>query len=264
MMVFDGQRAYDFVKYQVDLGPRVVGSEAHYAVTEWITNDLKTKRWEVNYQEGEISGIHIRNIVAKRGIEKPWIIIGSHYDSRMYADRDTVLEGRKLPVIGANDGASSVAILLELARIIPVITDKQIWLVFFDAEDNANISGHEGLLGSRYFVSVLEGKPDRVIILDMVGDKELNIHMELNSDPDLNVEIWKAASDLGYSQFIPTYKHEIIDDHIPFIKADIRAVTVIDFDYPYWHTTHDTLDKISAGSLAIVGEAIIEWLKQYP
>ena len=83
----------------------------------------------------------------------------------------------------------------------------------------------------------------------MVGDKDLNIYMEGNSNPDLNTEIWSVAKELGYSQFIPTYKYDLIDDHIPFIQAGIRAVDVIDFDYPYWHTTNDTLDKVSAESL---------------
>jgi Zn-dependent M28 family amino/carboxypeptidase len=261
--VFDGQRALEYIKFQVELGPRILGSEAHETAAKWIISSLEANKWEVVSQEAEITGVPIKNIIAKSGEGKPWIIIATHYDSRLFADRDSSPEGRKLPVVGANDGASSVAILLELARILPINTDHQIWLVFFDAEDNGNISGYDWILGSKYFITELEGKPDSVIILDMVGDKDLNIYMEQNSDPDLNSEIWAIASELGYTQFIPAYKYNLIDDHIPFIHAGIRAIDVIDFDYPYWHTTHDTLDKISADSLAAVGNTIIKWLEQY-
>jgi glutaminyl-peptide cyclotransferase len=260
---FDGRRALEYAKYQVELGPRTIGSEAHVAVEKFIISKLKNNRWEVDTQETEIGSVPIKNIIARRGKGKPWIIIASHYDSRFFADQDSLPENQKLPVLGANDGASSVAILLELARVLPVITDKQIWLVFLDAEDNGNIPGYDWAMGSQAFVDGLNDKPDSVIIMDMVGDKDLNIYMERNSDSALNTEIWEAASELGFTQFISTYKYNLIDDHIPFIEAGIRAVDVIDFDYPYWHTTHDTLDKISASSLNVVGETIIKWLNQY-
>jgi Zn-dependent M28 family amino/carboxypeptidase len=260
---FNGERAYEHVKYQVEQGPRTLNSEAHDIVAEWIESNLKRYKWDVEIQEGHISGISIKNIIGKKGNGRPWIIIASHYDSRQFADRDLNPDNRKLPVEGANDGASSVAILLELARVIPRVKDKQIWLVFFDAEDNGNIPGFDWILGSRYFVDELIEKPDKVVILDMVGDKDLNIHLELNSNPIINSEIWNAASDLGYTQFIPTYKYDLIDDHIPFIEAGISAVDVIDFSYPYWHTTLDTLDKVSVDSLKIVGDTIVHWLEYY-
>jgi Zn-dependent M28 family amino/carboxypeptidase len=262
-IVFDGQRAYEDVKYQAGLGPRILGSEAHENTVNWIISRLQKLNWDIDIQEADISEVSIKNIIAKKGTGVPWIIIASHYDSRLFADQDPTPEGRKLPVIGANDGASSVAILLELARILPDKFNKQIWLVFFDAEDNGNIQGYEWRMGSQYFVDKLNGKPDAVVILDMVGDKNLNIYMERNSNPDLNKEIWGVASKLGYSPFIPTYKYSLIDDHIPFLDAGIRAADVIDFDYPYWHTTNDTLDKISADSLKAVGETIFKWLDQY-
>jgi Zn-dependent M28 family amino/carboxypeptidase len=181
----------------------------------------------------------------------------------MFADRDSNPENMRTPVVGANDGASSVAILLELARVLPIRLEEQIWLVFFDAEDNGDISGYDWSMGSQYFVSELKGKPDDVIIIDMVGDKDLNIYMERNSNPDLNQEIWGVASTLGHSQFRGAYKHQLTDDHLPFIQAGIKAIDIIDFDYPYWHTTHDTLDKVSADSLEIVGETILKWLVEY-
>jgi Zn-dependent M28 family amino/carboxypeptidase len=261
---FSGQLALEDVKYQVDLGARTPGSEAHLRVANWIMSRLEDLDWQVNTQETVISNIPIKNIIARRGMGTPWIIISSHYDTRIFADSDLNPENQKLSMPGANDGASSVAILLELARVIPTNLNKQIWLVFFDAEDNYNIPGYAGELGSQYFVNELTGKPDRVVLLDMVGDRDLNIFMERNSDPELNIEIWDVAAELGYSQFIPSYKHAMIDDHIPFIRAGIRAVDVIDFDYPYWHTAQDTIDKISADSLKAVGETILKWLEQYP
>lgn len=262
--VFSGQRAFEDVKFQVGLGPRTMGSDAHRRVANWIISKLQGLNWHVNTQETLIFGVPIKNIIARSGDGTPWIIIASHYDSRLLADRDLNPENQKLPVMGANDGASSVAILLELARVIPTSINKQIWLVFFDAEDNGNISGLDWDLGSQYFVSELNGKPDTAVILDMVGDKDLNIYMERNSNPELNKEIWEVASELGYSEFISSYKHAMIDDHIPFVRAGIRAVDIIDFDYPYWHTSQDTLDKVSADSLKVVGETILKWLEQFP
>jgi len=261
---FDGQRAYDDVKYQVALGPRTLGSVSHENVANWIITNLESSKWDVITQETNISGVPIKNIIAKRGTGAPWIIFASHYDSRLFADQDSTPEGRKLPVLGANDGASTVGILLELARDLPRKDDKQIWLVFLDAEDNGDIQGSDWILGSQYFVDELSGKPDNAVILDMVGDKDLNIYMEQNSNHDLNQEIWRVASNLDYKQFIPTYKYNLIDDHIPFINAGIKAVDIIDFDYPYYHTTNDTLDKVSAESMKAVGDTILKWLEQYP
>jgi glutaminyl-peptide cyclotransferase len=258
---FDGELTYADVKYQLELGPRIPGSDAHIKTGEWIVDKLKKFRWDVETQETTISGINIKNIIAKRGSGTPWVIIGSHYDSRKFADNDPTMEERQNPVPGANDGASSTAILLELGRILPIKPNKQIWLVFFDAED---ISGNAIALGSHYFVSQMVGNPDSVVILDMVGDKDLNIYMEGNSNPELNKEIWDIATVLGHSQFIPSYKYTILDDHVPFVNAGIKAVDIIDFDYPYWHTTEDTLDKISAESLEIVGETVTRWLDVFP
>lgn len=259
---FNGKRALEYVKYQVGLGPRIPGSEAHDKAMSWIISSLDKQKWTVEIQDAVVSGVPIRNIIAKRGTGKPWIVIASHYDSRIFADREKNPDDQIFPVDGANDGASSVAILLELARVLPFNRDKQIWLVFFDAEDNGNIPGYEWILGSQYFVSKLDNKPDKVVILDMVGDKDLNIFMERNSDPELNTEIWGVASRLGYPQFIPSYKYNLIDDHIPFINAGIKAVNIIDFDYPYWHTRNDTVDKISPESLKVVGDTIIQWLDE--
>ena len=119
------------------------------------------------------------------------MIIGAHYDSRLLADPDPDPSLRNQPVPGANDGASGVAVLLELARILPKNLDKTIWLVFFDAEDNGNIPGYDWIMGSRVFVQTLIDKPDEAIIIDMIGDADLNIYQEKNSDQKFN------RSDLG-------------------------------------------------------------------
>jgi glutaminyl-peptide cyclotransferase len=261
---FNAERAYQDVAYQLSFGPRTMGSEAHEQVAEWLINSLREQGWQVNTQETIISGNKVKNIIAKRGEGTPWVILGSHYDSRTFADQDPNPANRTKPVMGADDGASSVAVLLELARVIPKNQNKQIWLVFFDNEDNGTSSGTGWVIGSSYFVSQLVGMPDSVVILDMVGDKDLNIYMERNSNPQLNDEIWSMAKSLGYSQFIDSYKYGLLDDHTPFIQAGMTAADIIDFNYPYWHTTQDTLDKISANSLMVVGETILTWLNETP
>lgn len=261
-MVFSGQRALADAVEQVNLGPRTPDSKAHAIFLNWLQSKIIQTGWQVSHQTGTFQGHTINNIVAQNSNAPPQIIIAAHYDSRLLSDNDPDPNLRSNPVPGANDGASGVAVLLELARTIP---DKSlpIWLVFLDAEDNGNIPGWEWLLGSRYFVSMLETKPQAVILLDMIGDENLNIHIERNSNIELSDEIWSTAQLLGYEKnFINTPKYSIIDDHIPFIEAGIPAVDIIDFDYPYWHTTADTIDKISADSLAIVGSTILFWINQ--
>jgi len=221
---------------------------------------LSNAGWEVDNQIFNWNGYQLTNIIAKRSSGNPWVILGAHYDSRFFADRDADVSQQTKPVPGANDGASGVAVLLELARVLPVDLDKTVWIVLFDAEDNGNIAGWEWILGSRVFARDLVSKPDAVIIIDMVGDADLNIYKERNSDPLLQNEIWGIANELGYPQFISDYKHQILDDHIPFIEQGIPAIDIIDFDYPYWHTTQDTLDKISSNSLDAVGTVLLNWL----
>ncbi len=212
-------------------------------------------------QKTEMLGHPIQNVIAKRGSGKPWIILGAHYDSRLHANQDPDLAARELPVPGANDGASGVAALLELARVLPRDIDGQIWLVFFDAEDNGNIEGWDWILGSRAFADSLQSKPDGVVVLDMIGDADLNIYLEGNSDSALSAEIWQQAAELGHEDvFINSVKYSMLDDHSPFLARGIPAVDIIDFDYPYWHTRADTLDKISANSLQAVGETLLAWL----
>ena len=257
---FDGEKAYKDVEYQVTLGPRTLGSAAHQETRSWIRSELITYGWEVENQELSWENVPIQNIIGKRGNGSQWVIIGAHYDSRFSADRDPNPSLRNQPVPGANDGASGVAVLLELARCLPKNLNKTIWLVFFDAEDNGNLPGYDWLLGSRAFVGALTGIPNQVVVIDMIGDKDLNIYKEKNSDVGITQSIWSTAASLGYQEFIPTLKYRIIDDHMPFLEKKIPATDIIDFDYSYWHTTQDILDKISAKSLQIVGETLRVWL----
>jgi Zn-dependent M28 family amino/carboxypeptidase len=259
---FDGERAYELVKQQVAFGPRPPGSRAHSRTVDWIVSQLEQFGWSVEVQESWMLDHPIRNIVAKRGTGSPWIILGAHYDTRIYADQEPDPKKRILPVPGANDGASGVAVLIELARTIPQDLDNQIWLVFFDAEDNGRIPSWDWILGSHAFVDQLEAKPDAAVILDMIGDADLNIYLERNSSLSVAQAIWAQAAALGYAdRFIPNPKHSMIDDHTPFLNAEIPAVDIIDFDYPYWHTLEDTPDKVSAESLQVVGETMLAWLK---
>lgn len=257
---FDGERALADVQTQVSFGPRTPGSPGHAMVREWIRTELESAGWRAEIQETEFAGHPIRNIVAQQNDLPPEIILGAHYDTRMLADQDPNLDLRSEPVPGANDGASGVAVLLELARTLP--TDgAPIWLVFFDAEDNGKIEGWDWILGSRSFVEQNAVEPRAVVIVDMIGDADLNIYMEKDSDPALRGEIWRTAADLGFGDlFIPQEKYTMLDDHTPFLEAGLPAVDIIDFDYPYWHTTGDTPDKVSAESLRAVGETLRTWI----
>lgn len=258
---FSGEAAMRHVETQMSFGPRVVGTEAHDRAVDWIRAEAEGAGWQVEIQETTWQNQPVRNIIAKRGSGTPWVIIGAHFDSRMVADKDPDPEKQTQPVPGANDGASGVAVLLELARVLPKDLEKQVWLVFFDSEDNGRLPGWDWILGSRAFADALEGTPDAVVIVDMIGDADLNIYQERNSDPELTDEIWKIAAQAGYGeQFIPEPKHSMLDDHTPFLEKGITAIDIIDFDYPYWHTTQDTTDKVSGQSLEAVGETLRQWL----
>lgn len=270
---FNGQRAYRDVEYQVSLGARTPGSQAHALTVDWISSELQSAGWSVETQETQMLEHPILNVIGRWGEGRPWYILGAHYDSRLVADRDPVVGNRSLPVPGANDGASGVAVLLELGRVLPdhLLTRdglprgkaRQIWLVFFDAEDNGRLPGWDWILGSRAFVSELEATPDAVVIVDMIGDADLKLYQEKNSDPALTEEIWIRAAELGYEDiFIPKQRHRILDDHIPFLLAGIPAVDLIDFDYTYWHTTADTADKVSPTSLQVIGDTLLSWLTE--
>ena len=258
---FDGSRAFADVETQVAFGPRSTGSPGHEQLRAWIQDEIVQSGWQVEVQASETMGHTVYNIIAKNSDQPPQIIVGAHYDSRLFADHDPDPAKQSEPVPAANDGASGVAVLLELARSLPKDT-VPVWLVFFDAEDNGRIEGWDWILGSREFVKNNPAvRPQAVVIVDMIGDADLNIYKERNSNAAITDEIWAVAKELGYEdKFIPEYKFSMLDDHTPFLEAGIPAVDIIDFDYPYWHTTQDTPDKVSAESLEAVGMTVGTWI----
>ncbi len=264
VLIFDGLHAYDFAEDQMEFGQRSPGSEGSDQISSWIESQLEENGWVVEEQLFEYEDTEIANIIAKRASDEdqPPIILGAHFDTRPIADQDTAEP--HAPVPGANDGASGVAVLLELSRVLSEADLKApVWLVFFDAEDSGGIDGWEWSVGSAHFAQELNVRPLSVVIIDMVGDENLEIYLERNSDEHLSQEIWEVASELGYEGFIPEFKYAMIDDHLPFRRKEIPAILIIDFDYPYWHTTQDTIDKISAASLEQVGRTIQTWILNY-
>ena len=259
--VFNSTRAMQDAAAQVSFGPRIPGSIGHSLAVDYITQELVKAGWQVEIQETTSMGHPIRNIIAQRGNGSPWVLLGTHYDTRQISDLDPDVDRRADPVPGANDGASGVAVLLELARVLPMDTTPQVWLVFFDAEDQGNIPGWDWILGSRAYVESLQEYPDKVVIVDMIGDSDLNVYQERNSNPIITAEIWETAASLGFeNHFIPEVKYSILDDHTSFLEQGIPAIVMIDFDFPYWHTTADTLDKISPDSLEMIGKTLLKWL----
>ncbi len=260
--VFDGQRAYAWVEQQCALGPRVTGSAARDAAAELIRTALTAQGWTVEEQVFTYRGVTVRNVLAWRG-EGPATLLGAHYDSRAAADQ----EDPSQPVLGANDGASGVAVLLELARVLELDwTRQRVYLAFFDAEDNGELQGWPWSVGAEYMAAswTEEGRPplSRVVVVDMVGDADLQLFYDGHSDAELRAALWSLAAELRYTAFVPQVKYFMIDDHLPFAQRGIPAVDVIDFDYPYWHTTQDTPDKVSAASLEAVGRVLETWLER--
>ena len=258
---FDGERAYNDILYLESIGPRIPGTSGHKEAIDWMEKELIKAGWKVSRQKIWVKGKVVTNLIAEKGEGSKRVLLGAHYDTRIFADQDPDILLQDQPVPGANDSASGVALLLELARILPRDLDLIVQIVLFDAEDNGGIGDWDWILGSRGYVEHMSIRPDSVIIVDMIGDTDLDIFKEYNSDPLLLDQIWEKAEELGYSSvFKDEYKHSMLDDHTPFIEAGIPAVDIIDFDYPYWHTTADTADKVSPVSLQIVGETLYGWL----
>jgi glutaminyl-peptide cyclotransferase len=257
---FDGESAYQLAEAQMTFGARIPGSEAHWATGDWIIETLESSGWRVEEQLFEYQGVLARNIIASLpNQEGEWVLLGAHYDTRPLADR--VELDPTAPVPGANDGASGVAVLLELARVLNQDNlSVNVRLVFFDVEDSGGLEGWDWIAGSRYYADHLSEFPRAVVIVDMVGDSDLQLFKEHNSDPTLTAEIWNQAESLGMDGFFQEVKYSILDDHTPFLQRGIPAVDMIDFDYPHWHTTEDTLDKISPDSLRQVGVTLQSWL----
>lgn len=268
-VTFSGEEALAHVQTQMAFGPRITGTDEHKAMGDWVIRELSERGWEVFIQPFEpLENVEARNILAVSG-SGPAVILGAHYDTRIFADQDPDPANRNKPVPGANDGASGVAVLMELARSLNVpATGKTICLVFFDAEDNGRIPGWDWILGSRFFVSRLDGlpkcsEPEFAVIVDMIGDADQQVFRERNSTPFLVDALWSTAAEIGYSQWIiDEPRFAMTDDHTPFLEANIPAADMIDFDYPYWHTVEDSLDKVSAESLARIGRTLEVWLER--
>jgi glutaminyl-peptide cyclotransferase len=259
---FDGRRAYGDVQQQVAFGPRVPGSDAHARTLDWMQAELIAAGWQATRQETQSMGHPVINLVASRSDAPAQILLGAHFDSRLHSDRDPQEQLRTQPTPGANDGASGVAVLLELARSLPH-NGVPLMLVLFDAEDNGRIPGWDWILGSRAFVDNMSTRPASMILVDMVGDRDLTIRPEAHSDPALRDSIWATATRLGHADNFPTQVGgAILDDHVPFLEAGIPAVNLIDIDYAYWHTTADTPDKVSVESLQVVGDVLWIWLME--
>jgi hypothetical protein len=259
---FDGKRAYRDIVVQVEFGPRTTGTEGNRRTADYIGVELRQAGWIVEFQDFTYRNTPVRNVIGRANLGKGSIIIlGAHYDTRRLADQDSKHPGD--PVPGANDGASGVAVLLELARVLDLSeVQHEIWMAFFDAEDNGGIDDWDWIVGSTYMAGNLDAQPEAMILLDMVGDVDQQIYFERNSDRELSAKIWTTATQLGYGdRFIPQVRWTMVDDHIPFAQRGIPAVDIIDFNYPYWHTVDDTPDKVSPDSLERVGRTLQVFLE---
>lgn len=273
---FDGALAFEAVQAQMNLGPRPTGSEANLETASLIEETLRALGWQVDVQGFDDQGLPARNILARMSPQPPGgrargsaskpavVLLGAHYDTRPLADNDPDEAKRREPAPGANDGASGVAVLLELARSLdPAVLHDEVWLAFFDAADGGRIDGREPNAGSTHMARTLSRQPNIVVVLDMVGDADQQFYLEGNSTPHYQRQLWYVAQQLGYeANFIPETKWTISDDHLPFRQAGVSAVAIVDFDYPYWHTTSDTIDKISPTSLERVGRVLEYWLEE--
>lgn len=260
---FEGSKAIYYIERQLEFGPRIPGSASSDAMRDFIKKELELSGWIVENQNFIFDQENLTNVIAKSSNSPPKIIIGTHYDTRALSDNELSQSLKQTPVPGANDGASGTAVLLELGRTLSR-EELDIWFVFFDAEDQGNIKNWEWSIGAQYFVNQLNFSPEYVIIIDMIGDANLEIYKENNSTSSLVESVWYEAEKLGYqSYFIQDYKYSIIDDHLPFINKGIPTCLIIDLDYPYWHTTKDKLDKVSGKSLEIIGDVLVSWLSTH-
>lgn len=271
---FNGAAAYEFAEAQLALGPRLPGSEAHAAFLTLAETAFSEAGWTVQRLRGTHNGQSAVNLIIERpdsgktGLRRPWILFGAHYDSRLYANEDPDPGSRRMPVPGGNDGASGVAVLYGLARSFDPGLPVRVTLALFDLEDQGDIEPFQDwCIGSTLVASYYEAQPERpdaVVILDMIGDPDLSIFRERNSDAGLGDQLWAVAAELGHeAAFVNREKFAVYDDHIPFLERGMRAVDLIDFDDPEWHTVRDDLSNVSQESLRIVGEVVLNWAARF-
>jgi Zn-dependent M28 family amino/carboxypeptidase len=255
--IFSGTDAFEYLVDQCDFGPRPPGSDNLSLCRTMIAETFESFGWDVTLQNFTYNNTACVNIIVKWGSENNSpLILGAHYDTRPPGPSDPGSG------VGANDGASGVAVLLELADILPNEIRSSVEIVLFDAEDSGGIPGWDWIQGSTFYVSQLSTERkdsiNTMVLLDGVGDINLELPREWSSTTSLQNSIWNIADQLGYNDtFIDADSVSIIDDHKPFLDANIPAVDIIQYPFPsYWHTLEDTPDKCSAESLEIVGEVM--------
>lgn len=267
---FDGAAALQSVEHQLAFGPRIPGTEAHRRMGDWLDSVLTARADTVVVQAWShvtLSGdtLPLRNFLARfRPAATERLLFLAHWDTRPRSDGPNSTAPDR-PVPGANDGASGVAVLLGVAQALRLQPPGVgVDLLFVDGEDYGLFADKaDVLIGARYYAAHLPPgpKPLYAVLFDMVGDRDLQIYQEGNSllgAPEVVELVWDVARSLGHQNvFRPSPLHTIDDDHIPLQQVGIRAIDVIDFDYPYWHTPEDTLDKVSAHSLQVVGEVAL-------
>jgi glutaminyl-peptide cyclotransferase len=262
---FSGAAAFDFAKAAVAFGPRPAGSDANHKLQAYILQKVKVPGAQIvedSFTAQTPRGpVAMKNIIVKfPGKSGKAIAITGHYDTKPFANRNFV---------GANDGGSSTGVLLELAQALagqPRTDD--VYLIFFDGEEAfGDWSDTDSVYGSRHLAETWKKDGSWVrfkalINVDMIGDKNLDILVDANSDVSLRRLVWSAAASLGYQKYFTSMTEPMDDDHMPFVRLGVPSLDVIDFDYMPWHKDTDTLDKISASSLEIVGKTMLESIKR--
>ena len=262
---FDGGRAWEHVKAQVAIGPRVSGSAENAKTRQYIMSTLASFGIKASEQSFDgrtpLGPVKMVNVIATLPGQRPErIILGSHFDTKLF---------KEFRFVGASDGGSSTAALLELAR---VLKDRPrpftIELLFLDGEEAVvEWSPTDSTYGSRHYVQNARAAGTlssikAFILLDMIGDKDLNIRREENSTRWLTDIIWSTARRLGHTRHFLTEITPIEDDHLPFLSAGVAAVDIIDLDYAAWHTAQDTLENVSQQSIQIVGDVVLAALPE--
>lgn len=267
---FSGQKAYQILVEFCRLGPRAPGSEAHRRAADFIAGRFQNLPFRVTRQAFAYfdslkkESVGLVNIIAAFHPErKRRILLCTHWDSRPYADKEKDLSLRGQPILGANDGGSGTAVLLELARLLAQKDPKiGVDLVFFDGEDY----GPEGvssqyLLGSKHFAKNAGGYwAEFGILLDMVGDSDLTIHPERYSSlfaGEVVRKVFARARKLGLPAFQPEVRHAVMDDHLSLLDIGLPVIDLIDFDFPHWHTLQDRPEACSPKSLEQVGTLLV-------
>ncbi len=267
---FDGESAMRYAKAQLDFGPRIPGTPGAQRAGDWLIQQMKMRAdtvivqsWTHVTQEGK--ALPMRNIIARfKPGAATHILYVTHWDTRPISDGSTNLAERQMPVPGANDGAAGVGMFVALGDALKKNPPSSgVDLLFVDGEDYGAFDerGADVLIGSTYFASnpVDSGyKPIFGVLWDMIGQPNVSIKREaisVQEAPEVVDRVWQTAKDLGHDDvFVLQDQGGITDDHVPLIKAGMRVIDLIDYDYAYHHKPTDTIDKISAKSLSIVGE----------